>query len=188
MSQEISHSLPYDHGFRTSTPQPSNPPASLVATAAPVERAIAAIWQSDWLMGFPEALRLAAMRAYARAAPLSNGRTRPANTTPNARSAAAARPRRRAPLGSRAMPVQISASVTDVMNREPRGWLSVQARTAGLGLSRISSEMTLVSRTYIAVLHSSAGRSRIGPLWGISNSTPPKGLNSSCSSVPRFRP
>ena len=65
MSHEISHSLPYDHGFRTSTPQPSNPPESLVATAAPVERAIAAIWQSDWLIGFPDALRLAAMRAYA---------------------------------------------------------------------------------------------------------------------------
>ena len=51
------------------------------------------------------------------------------------------------PSGKSAMPVKISASVTVVTNKLLVGWVSNQVRTACCGLSRMSSEMTLVSRT-----------------------------------------
>ena len=53
-----------DHGSFTSIPQPLNPSTSRVATAMPLRaRAIAAIWQSNWLIGRPAARRWHAMSA-----------------------------------------------------------------------------------------------------------------------------
>ena len=54
---------PFDQGSITSIPQPSKSLTSLVATDALRERAVAAIWQSAWLMGCPAARRPAAIRA-----------------------------------------------------------------------------------------------------------------------------
>ena len=101
----------------TSIPQPWNPRASLVATWASRERAIAAIWQSAWLIGRQAARLLAEIAAKARAARLSNGMMRPANNTPKALSAASVKPERRVPCGKTAMPVRTSASVTAVTNK-----------------------------------------------------------------------
>ena len=52
-----------DHGSITSTPQPVKSSTFRVATEKPNECAVAAIWQSEWLMGSPEARRPAAIRA-----------------------------------------------------------------------------------------------------------------------------
>ena len=54
---------PFAQGLITSIPLPSKSSTSLVATAAPRQRAIAAIWQSAWLMGRPAARRAAAITA-----------------------------------------------------------------------------------------------------------------------------
>ena len=48
-------------GLITLIPHPSKPSSSLVATPALLERAMAAIWQSAWLMGCPEERREAAI-------------------------------------------------------------------------------------------------------------------------------
>jgi hypothetical protein len=57
-------------------PQASKSVVLRVATAAALARAMAAIWQSNWLIGRPAARRSAAMAAQALAAALSNGRLR----------------------------------------------------------------------------------------------------------------
>ena len=54
---------PSAQGLITSIPLPSKSPMSLVTTDAPRLRAIAAIWQSAWLMGRPAARRAAAITA-----------------------------------------------------------------------------------------------------------------------------
>ena len=100
----------------------------------------------------------ATISASARAASLSNGNTRPANKLSKARSQARARPQRRLPSGSNAMPVWISASVTAVTNSSCGGRSSVQARTPALGSARINSETILVSATTIATVSFEARR------------------------------
>ena len=74
----------------------------------------------------------------------------PGEQTP-VRSAASARPRRRAPAGRMATPVRTSASVTAVTNSSRGGSLSIQTRTSALGVTRISSDTTFVSTTTMAV-------------------------------------
>ena len=63
-------------GSTTSTPASSKSRTLRVATAMRRERAMAAIWQSAGAMVRPVERRQAAMSAYARAAPPSNGSTR----------------------------------------------------------------------------------------------------------------
>ena len=81
-----------------SMPQPSKSPVFRVARAAPRARAMAAIWQSNWLIGRPAARLAAPMPAYSAAAALSKGSIRSRKS-------------------SRSMPETASASVTPAAAR-----------------------------------------------------------------------
>ena len=59
-----------------SIPHPMKSRTLRVATAAPLDLAMAAIWQSKVPIGVPVARRLAPISAYSRAALLSNAKTR----------------------------------------------------------------------------------------------------------------
>ena len=68
------------------------------------------------------------------------------------------------PSGKSAMPVKISASVIVVTNKLLVGWASNQVKTVCCGLSRMSSEITLVSRTImVGILIKTRGFSHGSP-------------------------
>ena len=75
-----------------------------VATAMLRERAVAAIWQSAGATERPAERRMAAMSAYARAASLSNGRTRFPKASRSILSMSETSVSRRRPVGKMATP------------------------------------------------------------------------------------
>jgi hypothetical protein len=112
------HALCVDGGSISATPVLAKSVLFRVASVMPRESVIAAISASKSSIGRPSRCRSATMRANSRAAALTNGRMRPANSS-STRSAAVSRSRLRLPSGRMAIPKRISASDNRVVEGLP---------------------------------------------------------------------
>ena len=132
-------------GSSSDRPHPSKSPTLRVTSLSPWYSAIAAICASNCEIGRPTARRFETISTKCGTAAVSNGRTRPANSSANICATAISNARRRLPPGSKRAPKRISASVTAVTKRLLAGCAEIHATTAGLGAARSNSESTFVS-------------------------------------------
>lgn len=106
------------HGSMTAISHPEKSFTLRVASAAPLERAQAAIMASNWLIGLPRFLRVTAILAYPSAASWSNPRSRPAKSSAKIASTAADNALLRVPSGRKSKTVEDVG--TDYCRREKR--------------------------------------------------------------------
>ena len=155
------------------------------------ERAIAAIWQSAGAMGRPVERRLAAMSAYARAAPLSNGSTRFSKASPSILSMSETSVSRRWPGGKMAGPRSaVLLRRPRMKNRFSRRWARLRyTATVGSGalLHQFGHDVGVQYHSHgrgVSRRTAARGRARCG---GISRSTPLAGPKCERMMVVRFR-
>ena len=121
-----------------------------VARARHAVPAIAAICASSTLIGWPCRFRSETIRAYSPAASQSKGRQRPGKSSWNICSARSSKSAFRLPAGNIEIPSRISATVTALIHTSHSDHASSHRTTLGLGMGRINSESTLVSRRITA--------------------------------------